>query len=83
MQSGARLLGSALMDLQTLEGQRGRLRVRSGPQRGLEARIADALSEAQLSQANGGQPARVFREFRLVDKGQLVAARVRGDLPDG
>ena len=30
----------------------------------LEARIADALSEAQLlSQANGGQPARVFRDF--------------------
>ena len=30
----------------------------------LEARIADALSEAQLLlQANGGQPARVFRDF--------------------
>src|SRR5271163_3760934 len=30
----------------------------------LEARIADALSEARtMSQANGGQPARVFRDF--------------------
>src|SRR5438477_5431468 len=30
----------------------------------LEARLADALDEAQhLSQANAGQPARVFRDF--------------------
>ena len=35
----------------------------------LEARIADALSEAELlSQANAGQPARVFRDFEWSTK---------------
>ena len=39
----------------------------------LEARIADALSEARtMSQANGGQPARVFRDFEWSTEGELV-----------